>query len=80
MHLATTSFSQSFANKLILSKYSYSMRRVLPHESTRVRRTADVVNMVHECEIYEGGSVLELGYVIPKLLKKLSKSLHDSGV
>ena len=26
--------------------------------------------MAHECEIYEGGSVLELGYVIPKLLSK----------
>ena len=30
--------------------------------------------MVHECEIYEGGSVLELGYTIPKLLRTFSQS------
>ena len=33
------------------------------------RREAKVMSMAHECEIYEGGSVLELGYVIPKLLR-----------
>ena len=32
-------------------------------------RETKVVNNVHKCEIYEGGSVLELGYVIPKLLR-----------
>ena len=32
---------------------------------TNKSQKAVVVNMVHECEIYEGGSVLEL--VIPKL-------------
>ena len=35
---------------------------------------AEVVNMVHECEIYEGGWVLELGYAIPKLLRTFSQS------
>ena len=38
-------------------------------------RKADVVNMVHECEIYEGGSVLELGYVNPKLLRKFFQTI-----
>ena len=31
---------------------------------TSKSRKAEVENMVHGCEIYEGGSVLELGYVI----------------
>ena len=33
-------------------------------------RKAEVVNMLHDCEIYEGGSdPLELGSTIPKLLR-----------
>ena len=31
---------------------------------TSKSRKAVVVNIEHECEIYEGGPVLELGYVI----------------
>ena len=44
-------------------------------------REAKVVNMVHECDIYAGGSVVELGYVIPKLLRIFfQSSICDSYV
>ena len=42
-------------------------------------RKARVVNIVHVCEIYEGGSVLELGYVIP-FRENISKAVCDSHV